>query len=278
MGVPECAHRPNSNWLNAVLVELQATLGVNFDPVTAWLGRQDLITGAHADHLQQKWWSEALGRKAMQTLLDHAPPRDQARLLEQANSIGSSFMSVPPSTNLQTILKPDVYRLALKWWIGTALLESGEGLTCSGCQRQADVFGDHLLCCPRNNYTRRHAAVQDALHLLLTSAGQGVDKEVPIRNCPDQRLRPADLLLRHWDGGQHLAVDLTIAHGWQVSEQQPPNAISRERWRRFLCLKETEKHTRYDAVCAGASWSFRPWRLGRGEGWGPNAPNCYTAL
>jgi len=43
VGVPECARRPCDKGLNPVLVELQATLGINFDPVTGWLGRHDLI-------------------------------------------------------------------------------------------------------------------------------------------------------------------------------------------------------------------------------------------
>ena len=104
VGVPEEARTPHGHWLNPVLMELHTSLGINFDPVTAWLGKHDLIIGAHADHLQQKWWSEALGKQAMTRLLDSVSPRDQARLLEQATSIGSSFMSVPPSTALQSII------------------------------------------------------------------------------------------------------------------------------------------------------------------------------
>ena len=111
--------------------------------------------------------------------------------------------------------------------------------------------------------------------MLLTASGQGVDKEVPLAICPDQRLRPADLLLRHWDGGRHLAIDLTIAHGWQAAAQSSSGAVTRERWRRFLCTKETEKNVHYDADCARESWSFAAMAFGT---WGGMGPECAKLL
>ena len=94
----------------------------------------------------------------------------------------------------------------------------------------------------------------------------------------DNGQRPADLLLRHWDGGRHLAIDLTIVHGWQVSERPSPTtppSVSRERWRRFLALKEAAKHTRYDALCAREEWSFAAMAFGT---WGGMGPECAKML
>jgi hypothetical protein len=87
VGAPAIARQPRAEWLQAPLEELQVVVGANFDPVTAWRGRLDQITGATADHKRQKWWSEAIGRKRMERLLDFSSPRDQARLLEQANGV-----------------------------------------------------------------------------------------------------------------------------------------------------------------------------------------------
>ena len=67
-------------------------------------------------------------------------------------------------------------------------------------------------------------------------------------------LRPADILLRGWLAGKDTAVDLTICHAWQVSQQQ---TVSRERWRGFLRQKELEKHAKYDAACKAAEWETR---------------------
>ena len=216
----------------------------------------------------------------MHSMLDSVAPRDQDRLLEQANGIGTAFMSVPPSPGLHTIISAHEYRLAVKWWLGLPLISDPHAQRCPGCQQRVDVFGDHLLCCPRNNFTKRHAAVQEALVNCLVECGQGVEKEKELpegAQPPGQRLRPADLLLRHWESGTDVAVDLTIAHGWAQSEQARGAAgelVSRERWRNFLSDRERRKHQKYDAACRRASWGFQAMALGT---WGGMGPECCEA-
>ena len=104
----------------------------------------------------------------MTRLLDTSTPRDQVRLLEQAKSVGHAFMAVPPNANLHFTLPSD--KTALRWWLGIPLNappDAGEVMKCPGCTTDIDVFGDHLLCCRRNNFFTRHMAVQDTLALLL---------------------------------------------------------------------------------------------------------------
>ena len=260
--------------MSPVLEELHATLGVNWDPVTTWRGRPDHIVGATADHKRQKWWSEAMGRQVMTRLLDTSSPRDQARLLDQANGLGTSFMSVPPSEALKTIFHPDTYRLALRWWLGVPLLAAdGSKVSCPGCQGDVDPYGDHLLCCPRNNFTARHAAVQETLVSYLVEAGQGVQKEVPIDSAEEgQRLRPADIFIPHWEGGTHVAIDLTICHGWQLAERLREGAdprVTREKARSFLRRREAAKHANYDKACTAEGWTFKAMAMGTWGGLGP---------
>ena len=82
------------------------------------------------------------------------------------------------------------------------LIEESDRLPiCTGCQQVTDRYGDHLLCCKRNNYSNRHSAVQEALATVLTESGQGHSREVRIPDVPDSQCRPADLLLRAWDNG-----------------------------------------------------------------------------
>ena len=145
----------------------------------------------------------------MTKLLDSTSPRDQARLLEQTNSVGHAFMSVPPNSNLHYTLPSDEYKTGLKWWLGMEIFsppDPGGQATCPGCQMVMDAFGDHLLCCRRNNFVVRHMAVQDALAQLLQEAGQGVTKEVPIPSAGSS-LRPADLLIPNWSNGRDTAID-----------------------------------------------------------------------
>ena len=115
--------------------------------------------------------------------------------------------------------------------------------------------------------------MQECLHTTLVACGQGVDKEQAVPQA-DERRRPADLLLRHWEGGRHLAVDITIRHGWQQCQER---AASREKWRKFLVDLEAAKHGDYDdlcklfLLCKQAGWGFKAIP---GVEKAPTVPNC----
>ena len=184
-------------------------------------------------------------------------------------------MAVTPSLAMHSTISGDSYRAGLRWWLGLPLMESttvDDAPTCPGCCAAVDVFGDHLLCCPRNNFSRRHNAVQESLACLLTEAGQPFSREVVIPDCPEGQLRPADLLLRCWLASTDVAVDLTVCHGWQVSEQSVmATAQTRERWRVFLNRKERAKKDKYVSACRSAGWAFLPMAFGTWGGMGPEA-------
>jgi hypothetical protein len=135
-----------------------------------------------------------------------------------------------------------------------------------------DEYGDHLVCCIRNNFTTRHGAVQEALMSPLVEAGQGAEKEKPIECEEGRGLRPANILLHHWEGGKHVALDLTICHAWQASERRVATAnpqVSRERWRAFLRKREAATHALYDKACTAEGWSFKAMAFGTWGGIGP---------
>ena len=186
--------------------------------------------------------------------------------------MGYSFMAATPSSVAHTLFAPDAYRVALRWWLGLPLLlegQQGSQAQCPGFTQLVDCHGDHLLCCKRNNFSKRHLAVQDALAAILSDAGQPFHKEVVIPECPDGQLRPADLLLTGWQGGQDTAVDVTVVHGWQQSEQSANP--TRERWRTFLTRKERAKTDKYMRACQAAGWAFTPMAFGTWGGLGPEA-------
>ena len=275
VGVPENAAVVLSSVVMSPLLELLGLLGPNFGPLQRWLGDIQGLANADGDHQQQKWWSEALAVTANTALLDKVTPRDQARILEQQGGVGTAFMSVTPDTNLATTFPTDSYKLGLRWWLGVPIMEldptEGSPTLCPGCGKTVDVFGDHLLRCIRLNFSRRHNALQDCLSVLLQETGQGVGREVPLPDCPEGGLRPADLLLRHWFQGKDTAVDVTISHGWTSHEEAGTVAPSRERWRKFLVQKEHIKTTRYQAACQAAGWAFQPAAFGSWGGLGPEA-------
>ena len=256
------------------LEELLHLLGPNFGPLQRWQGNIRGLAQADADHLQQKWWSKALGNAAQLALLDHITPRDQARLLEQQGGIGSAFMTVTPCTHLSTTFPTDTYRLGLRWWLGVPVLDLDPHAPtlCPGCGKTVDEYGDHLLRCIRLNFSRRHNALQDCLAVLLQDSGQGVAREVPLPDCPEGDLRPADLLLRNWCQGRDTAVDVTISHAWSAQEESGSLPPTRERWRKHLVRKEAAKVARYQAPCRHHGWAFQPAAFGSWGGLGPEAP------
>ena len=122
-----------------------------------------------------------------------------------------------------TIISPDEYRLGLRWMLGLPILSpDGEEATCPACGVMVDVYGDHLLCCRKNNYYGRHFAVQESFAAMAQAGGQPFVREAPLTKANGEAqgaaLRPADLLLRSWQGGLDTAVDVTVVHPLQVRE------------------------------------------------------------
>jgi len=185
---------------------------------------------------------------------------------------------------LHYTMPSDKYKMALRWWLGIPLntpADPGGSITCPGCRSEVDMFGDHLLCCRRNNYVSRHMAVQDMLASLLQEGGQGVAKEVQIP-LAGASMRPADLLVASWTNGMDTAIDVTICHGWQLSEHRAGGTVtpgredvSRERWRSFLKKKEEDKHQKYTAICKSSGWAFAAMAFGT---WGGTGPECAKLL
>ena len=273
VGVPDLAAQVTSGLVLPVLGDLENTLGPNYGPLQRWKGDLKALCQVDPDHLQQKWWSGALGAAQQTTLLDQVTPRDQARILEQQGGVGTAFMSVTPMPSLNSVIPTDSYRLGLKWWLGMTVVhtDSTEPTSCPGCGKTVDAFGDHLLRCIRLNFSRRHNALQDCLAVLLQEAGQGVAREVQLPDCPEGNLRPADLLLRHWTQGKDTAVDVTISHAWTAQEESSCLPPTRERWRQFLVRKENIKRNRYQEPCQAAGWGFQPAAFGTWGGTGPDA-------
>ena len=179
-----------------LLLGLQDHLGAAFDPVSTWVADPARIKAATDDHCSQQWWTDAWYRQTRQNLLSLLPNREQARLLELADGLGHSWMSILPSRQLGSIISADDYGLGLRWHLGLDVLPGPA--SCPGCGRAVDAKGDHFLLCPRNYFATRHNAVQDSIYSVLSSNGESLAKEVPLVHRTDAQLRPADLLLRGW--------------------------------------------------------------------------------
>ena len=274
VGAPTFALAPEMTDTACVLEDLSSRLGPNFDPLTQWIGNPSLVSTADSTHCAQSWWSAAIGKSTLDHLIDNARPRDQARLLEQRNGIGTTWMTALPACGSAGIIHPDQYVLGLKWWLGVPLLTTA-GSRCPGCGQDANPEGDHFLCCPRNNYAKRHDAVQDAIFNILSTSGLAVAREVALPSDQEARLRPADLLLNNWLNGQPLAVDVTVSHNWPPGNSASP---ARDNWRPGLRRKEASKHMKYDEPCRNDGWGFRAIALGTWGGLGPEGAKTLAQI
>jgi len=91
-----------------------------------------------------------------------------------------------------------------------ALAASGlRGQTVPLCGGPVDIFGDHAVSGKKSGFGERHLGTQSSFCQVLTQARIPHDREVDIAG---NGRRPADVLLRAWDGRLDLAVDLTIVH------------------------------------------------------------------
>ena len=93
---------------------------------------------------------------------------------------------------------------------------------------------------------------------IAQSGGQPFVREAPLTDASagarGPALRPADILLRAWQGGKDTAVDVTIRHTLQSSEA-PWTAAKAEA---FLKATEKAKEAKYLTVCRHEGWAFAP--------------------
>jgi len=93
------------------------------------------------------------------------------------------------------------------------LFSSAKAAICSACGLQGDIQGDRLLFCATMGRYARHNALRDALarspRRLVCIAEWSVSEE--------PRERPGDVLLRSYDDGFDLAVEVSVVHSLQLT-------------------------------------------------------------
>ena len=105
-------------------------------------------------------------------------------------------------------MQPSEFTVLNKLYLGEPLLPLNIPLQCEACAHSMDAYGDHLLCCRKSGFIRRHQALAQQLWHMCTAAGFNATCEVSVSG----RSRPADILLPHWQGGGPSAIDVSIIH------------------------------------------------------------------
>jgi len=106
-----------------------------------------------------------------------------------------------------------------------------------------DIFGDHAVSCRKSGFGARHLGTQNFFC-------HDHDREVDVAG--DAR-RPADVLLRAWDGRRDLAVDLTIVHPNPATGRPSRGSAAT-----FLRDKGEKKNRESFASCGRMGVDFSP--------------------
>ena len=279
VGVPLLAAGSRAADLGPVILNLQATFGTDYDPLKDWAADLSRVGCCQVEHTSQKWWTRQWGETKLRSLRKDATGRDSARLAAQSEGLGSAWMQVVHLDEGTGRIDPAEYRLGLKWLLGVPIIPADcVGTPCPACATPMDHHGDHLLCCRKNNFYGRHFAVQEALITIAQAGGQPFVREAPLTdastNLRGPALRPADILLRAWQGGKDTAVDVTIRHPLQSAELP----WSGQKAASFLKATEKAKESKYKAVCQSEGWSFSPAAFDTWGGLGPQAKDLLHKL
>ena len=155
-----------------------------------------------------------------------------------------------PSRAANNALENADFQLLARWYLGAPVIATGGHLyECPLCgSGTVDPFGDHFVCCPKNNMTSRHNALRDCIHQVCVKAGIPVERE---QSC-QAGSRDADILLLNWDKGRHNALNVT-----QVCPTSPSHwPLSLTAVTRFLREAEREKEGVGGARCSARGWGF----------------------
>jgi len=189
-----------------------------------------------------------------QRLDSTGPARDRTRRVCQKGPVATGWLRALPNKALKTDIQDTDFRLLLRWWLGLPILPVGLQLPgCPLCKGSIDPYGDHFVCCEHNRCTQRHNAFRDAFHAMCSRYGIAVEKEA---ECLAGR-RSADILLRHWSRGQHVALDLVCTHS--AGPAQHP--LVAENAARHCNQAEAQKVRNDGPPCEDKGWGFSPFAL-----------------
>ena len=124
---------------------------------------------------------------------------------------------------------------------------------CPACLQPSDRFGDHSVgCASLGERIARHNYLRDALYHTAQSANLAPLREE--RALLPGGDRPADVLLPHYAGGKHQAVDVCVVSSLQVqlvdgAAEEAGHALSH---------RYQQKWRKYGEACAQEGISFLP--------------------
>ena len=168
------------------------------------------------------------------------------RSLRHANT----WLQPCPTENLGLRLITAEYTMLSKIHLGEAIVSTDSEVVCGACGEPADVYGDHFLCCRKGGLVQRHTAIASQLWRICTVAGIQARPEVSLEN----RARPADLLLSHWQGGGPCAIGVAVVH--PLAPSAPGSGV--KDGSEAIAAIERVKFVKYADACPESNIRFIP--------------------
>ena len=147
-------------------------------------------------------------------LVDTAPnDREKQRLLRVAQPHAGGFVTATPSDEdgKDTILRPRVFRIAIKYRLGVPVLSNET--PCPSCKQPINIYGDHATCCAKSgDLITRHNTLRN---LVNSIAADGLLNPVMEKKGilgPTSGRRPGDVTIPNWEHGNALAIDHEPTH------------------------------------------------------------------
>jgi len=234
----------------SLLEGLAAQLPPELEPLKSWR-EAGCISRVDGPESAQKWWSNHIADHALLCLSSTGKARDVPRLTVQTSGGGGSWLSAAPNKAEGLAIPANQFQLLLRWHLGLPIVPaSHHGAVCPRCQGANDIFGDHAVTCNRNGLWSRHFGIQSFLCWVLSTAHVPHERE---QGTGTDARRPADILLKGWQSGQDMAVDLTVHHPLGINDARTVDSA------RASMRQAADQKTRlYSGLCSDKGWAFSP--------------------
>ena len=163
-------------------------------------------------HVPQSKASYQFDEEMFKYLVDSAlDERGKQRLLRVAQPHAGGFVTAVPSEEdgKDTILRPRVFRTAIKYRLGVPVLSNE--ILCPLCTQTITVYGDHATCCAKSgDLITRHNTLRNWVNGIARDGLLNPVLEKKGILGPTSGRRPGDVTIPNWEHGNALAIDVAI--------------------------------------------------------------------
>ena len=216
------------------------------------LEREEVLPEEVVMCLRQKELNLMIDVKDQEKLFTRAAtPRDSARLNSVQLAHAGDWLLVVPCPSLGLQLRPLEFRVSVLYRLGMPVFD-GDG-SCIACGQPSDSLGDHAVgCASQGERIARHNHLRDALFSTAASAQLAPLKEE--RALLPGGTRPADVLIRNFFAGRHMAIDVCVVSSLQGqlvdrAATEPGHALTH---------RYQQKMSKYAEDCFAEGISFHP--------------------